>query len=100
MKIINIIPSTKANKKYTVILSTGKEYSFGLDGSSTYLNHKDITKRLNYWKRHYVSKEKELIDNLIPSPSLFSAYLLWGLYDNLEDNINYLNELWKKKETL
>jgi len=44
MKIINIIPSTKKNKKYTAILSTGKEIDFGLEGSQTYLDHKDKKK--------------------------------------------------------
>jgi hypothetical protein len=97
-KIINIIPSTKANKKYTAILSNGEEFDFGLDGSSTYLNHKDKTKRLNYIKRHMGNKrEKELIENLIPSPALFSLALLWGKYDNLEDNIKWLNSLWENK---
>ena len=95
-KIINIIPSTKKNKKYTAIMSNNKEYSFGLDTSQTYLDHKNKTKRLNYWKRHYVGKEKELIDNLIPSPALFSAVLLWGKYNNLEENIKMLNELFEK----
>ena len=47
-----------------------------------------------------VGKEKELINNLVPSPSLFSALLLWGKYDNLEDNINYLNSLWENKENI
>jgi hypothetical protein len=94
MKIVNIIPSIKKNKKYTAILSTGKEIDFGLDGSLTYLDHKDKTKRENYWKRHMGNKtERNLIENHIVSPSLLSAVLLWGRYDNLEDNIKLLNKL-------
>jgi len=47
---------------------------------------------MNYWLRHLGNKkEKELIDNFIPSPALFSAYLLWGKYSNLRDNIDWLN---------
>jgi hypothetical protein len=35
--------------------------------------------KYNYWKRRYANNtEKESIDKLIPSPSLFSALLLWG----------------------
>jgi hypothetical protein len=97
MKIINVIPSTKKNKKYTAILSTGKEIDFGLDGSQTYLDHKDETKRLNYWKRHYVGREKDLLNTLTPSPALFSLLLLWGKSSNLEENIKLLNELWEDK---
>jgi hypothetical protein len=93
MKIINVIPSTKANKKYTAILSNGKEIHFGLDGSQTYLDHKDKTKRENYWKRHYIGKEKDLLDTLTPSPALFSLLLLWGKSSNLEENIKLCNEL-------
>jgi len=98
--IVDIVPSVKKNKKYTVIMDSGKEYSFGYDGSQTYLDHKDKKKRENYWKRHYLGTEKILIDNLVPSPSLFSAVLLWGKYTNLEDNIKYLNSLWENKENL
>jgi hypothetical protein len=94
MKIVNVIPSTKKNKKYTAILDNGKEYSFGLDGSQTYLDHKDKTKRENYWKQHMANSiERNLIENHIPSPALFSAVLLWGRYTNLEDNIKLLNEV-------
>ena len=98
MKIVNVVPSTKQSKKYTAILDNGKEISFGLDGSQTYLDHKDKKKRENYWKRHTANKaERNLIENLIPSPALFSAGLLWGKYDNLEDNIRHLNSLLVEK---
>jgi delta 1-pyrroline-5-carboxylate dehydrogenase len=39
----------------------------------------------------------ELIDNLIPSPSLMSLYILWGPYTNIDKNIKFLNNLWKKQ---
>jgi hypothetical protein len=42
-------------------------------------------------------KEYELISNLIPSASLLSAYILWGPYKSIEENIKYLNHLWKQK---
>jgi len=35
--------------------------------------------RANYWKRHLANRtEDERITNLVPSPALFSAMLLWG----------------------
>jgi hypothetical protein len=48
---------------------------------------------MNYWLRHLGNKkEKELIDNFIPSPALFSAYLLWN-GTNLKDNIEPIEEV-------
>jgi hypothetical protein len=96
--IIKIEKSPVKYKRYRVYMDTGKHYDFGLLGGETYIDHKDANKRRNYWLRHYGNPtEKILIDNLVPSPSLFSAYLLWGVHSNLEKNIKELNELWKFK---
>ena len=38
-------------------------------------------------------REKYLIANFIPSPSLFSAVLLWGESTSLKKNLEILNEL-------
>jgi hypothetical protein len=40
--------------------------------------------------------EKQLIDNLVPSPSLFSMYLLWNT-NSLQNNVKILNDMFKKK---
>jgi hypothetical protein len=99
--IVDIKASPLKTKRYRVFLDNGNYYDFGLKGGSTYLDHKDKVKRDNYIKRHYANPiEKRLIDNLIPSPALFSMYLLWGKYTNLNDNINHLNKLWIKKHNL
>jgi hypothetical protein len=96
--IVDIKASPVKHKRFRVLMDNGKYYDFGLDGGSTYLDHHDKVKRLNYWKRHYGNdKEKQLIDNLVPSASLFSAILLWGPTTNLKENIEYLNGLWAKK---
>jgi len=85
-------------KRYRVYMDTGKHYDFGLKGGSTYIDNHDKSKRLNYWKRHLGNPtERTLINNLVPSPSLFSAMLLWGQYDTIEQNALFLNELWEKK---
>ena len=76
-------------------MEDGAYYDFGLEGGKTYLDHKDKRKRDNYRKRHY-AQEKNLIDNLTPSPSLFSWALLWGKHSNIDDNIRELNKMFKK----
>jgi hypothetical protein len=96
--IVKIEKSNVKNKRYKVTMDNGKSYNFGLEGGTTYIDHKDKAKRDAYRKRHYANEtEKKLIDNLVPSPALFSYYLLWGTYDDLNKNINYLNNLWKNK---
>jgi len=97
-QIISIHQSPMLTKRFRVVLNDGSHYDFSRKGSDTYLdNHNDL-KRLNYWKRHYkTANELHLIDNLIPSPALFSAYLSWGNYTDIHKNIDYLNKLWAKK---
>ena len=50
--IKDIINSPLKNKKYRALMSDGSKIDFGLKGSSTYLDHKDKTKRNNYRARH------------------------------------------------
>ena len=93
--------SPKKHKRFRVIMNNNKHYDFGLDTGLTYLDHKNNIKKENYWARHYANPtEKKLIDNLVPSPSLFSAYLLWGKYTDINKNIEYLNNLWMQKHNL
>jgi hypothetical protein len=97
--IVNISPSKRINKRYQVLMDNGKTYDFGLKDGSTYLDHKDETLRKNYWLRHLGNNtEQKLIENLVPSPSLFSAYLLWGPYTNINKNISNLNNLWLNRK--
>ena len=91
-KIINIVESPRKNKRYRVYLNDGKYYDFGLYGGDTYIDHHDENKRENYRKRHY-AQEKHFIDKLIPSPSLFSYYILWGDSTDINKNIEKLNRL-------
>jgi hypothetical protein len=94
-KIKSIQASTKRNKRFQVTLENGDKYSFGLLNPvrGTYIDHGDKALRENYWARHYGNpREKELIDNLIPSPSLYSMYILWGLHRNIQKNIKELNK--------
>ena len=93
-RIVSIEDSRRKTKRYRVYLEDGSHYDFGLKGGNTYIDHKNKQKRENYRKRHLGNDtEKYLIQHLIPSPSLFSYYLLWGDSADLMTNINILNSL-------
>jgi hypothetical protein len=96
LEILDIIKSPSVNKRFRVYLNDDTYYDFGLKNGQTYLDHKEELLKVNYWKRHIASpRENYLINNLIPSPALFSAYLLWGPYPNIYKNIENLNYLFK-----
>jgi hypothetical protein len=96
--IIDIKPSKKAYKRYQVTMDNGEKYDFGSKHGSTYIDHHDKEKRNNYWARHTANSiEHQLIYNLVPSPSLFSAYLLWGHFKHIDNNIIYLNQKLKEE---
>ena len=96
--IVKIERSPLINKRFRVTLDNGEHYDFGFASGNTYIDHRNKTLRENYLKRHMANEtENKLITNLVPSPSLFSAMLLWGKYDDLQKNITHLNNLWKKK---
>jgi len=97
MRIVEIQNSPKKDKRYRVVLDDGKFYDFGLLNGSTYIDHNDDKKRMAYIARHFTNRlEKNLIENLIPSPALFSIFLLWGRYKTLDENIKFLNSLFRK----
>jgi hypothetical protein len=94
--IVSIETSSKKNKRYMAVMKNGRSYDFGLKDGSTFIDGENETTRDNYRKRHYTNpKEKYLIDNLIPSPALFSYSLLWGASRDIHNNIKSLNRLWK-----
>ena len=96
MKIESLEKSTRVNKKYVVKMSDGKEYHFGLKGSVTYIDGASKEKRDAFLARHMNNPlEKKLIENLVPSPALFSVYLLWNT-PSLEKNVKILNRLLSK----
>jgi hypothetical protein len=96
--IDTISESPKPNKRYRVVMHNGKHYDFGLANGKTYIDEHNEEKKANYWKRHTANKrENELISNLIWSPSLLSAYLLWGPYETIQRNAEYLNVIVKMK---
>jgi len=95
--IIKIIKSPMKHKRFRVYMNTGKHYDFNLDKRKTFIDEGDEQKRADYWKRQLGNEtEFELIYNLVPSPSLFLACLLWGSSTDLKKNIEALNKLWQE----
>lgn len=95
--IVKLQASPLKMKRYRVALQDGRTFDFGLKGGQTYIDHKDEKKREAYRKRHLGNAtENKLINALVPSPSLFAYYLLWGPYPDLQKNINYLNGRWSR----
>lgn len=90
--------SPRKTKRFRAVMDDGRKIDFGYDKGETYIDHGDKVKRQNYWARHMANEtEERLIDNLVPSPALLSAYLLWGNSTSLEKNIHHLNRLWRQK---
>ena len=81
---MNIEPySGTSNKRYTAVFADGKPIHFGLAGASTYIDHKDKSKRAAYIARHKVHEDH----NNPKTAGALSRHLLWGDHTTLEDNI-------------
>jgi hypothetical protein len=94
MKIVSLEKSNRKDKKYVVLLDDGKSYHFGLKNAITYVEGATKQKRDAFLARHLNNPlEKKLIENLVPSPALFSTYLLWNTND-LDENIKILNRMF------
>ncbi len=93
-KIVKIESSPVKMKRYRVYLENGSHYDFGLDTGKTYIDGVSEKTREAYRARHLGNlTEKRLISSLIPSPSLYSFYLLWGESRSIDENIKKLNKL-------
>ena len=86
MIFVSLKKSDRKGKKYVIVFNNPKKtIHFGSKDSSTFLDHKDKTKRDNYIKRHRVHENW----NEVNAGSL-SRYLLWDS-TNLNTNLkNYL----------
>lgn len=98
VQITKIERSNRLSKRFKAILDNGQEFHFGQEFADnthpiTYIDGASKEKRDNYLKRHLGNRiEANLIQNLIPSPSLFSFYLLWNT-NSLNENVKILNKL-------
>ncbi len=73
--------SDRAGKKYMTKIN-GRTYHFGSEGSETYLDHKDKSKRYNYIARHRANEDWTKIN-----PASLSRYILWGTHTELQKAI-------------
>ena len=90
---MEIFYSDKPKKRFVAVID-GKKIYFGQPNAYTYIDGANDTIRDNYRKRHYANKtEKYRIDNLIPSPALFSWYIIWGDSHDIKKNIKKLQSL-------
>jgi hypothetical protein len=90
--IEKISNSPLKNKRYRIFLSNGDYFDFGLKGADTFIDGASEKVRENFRKRHGKNPlEENLINKCIPSPAVFSYYLLWGESRDLQTNINWLN---------
>jgi len=91
IEIVELLPSDLPSKRFKIVVRIDDRdytFNFGAKEGHTYIDHGDEKKRENYRRRHYANNtEKYRIDNLIPSPALFSMKLLWGDKNDLLDNL-------------
>jgi hypothetical protein len=79
---MDIVKSKNKNKRFTAIFRDGSRVNFGSNGS-TYIDHGDNIKRINYLKRHKVNE-----DWTNPKTAgALSAYILWGSSKDINKNI-------------
>jgi hypothetical protein len=99
--IIKIRASPLANKRLRADIQTKdgiKQIDFGFKTGYTFVDGATSQAKDNYWKRHLANgTEKTLITNLVPSPSLLSAFILWGYSRDIGKNVKRLNDLWQVK---
>ena len=79
---MNIVKSKSKNKRLTALFSDGLRIDFGSKGGSTYFDHGDNIKRINYIKRHKVNENWDKIN-----AGSLSRYILWGDSTDLNKNI-------------
>jgi hypothetical protein len=96
IEILELVNSAKPTKRFKIVIKEGdavRSFDFGYKSGTTYIDHADEKKRQAYWARHCGNgTERNLINNFIPSPALFSARLLWGESTELFKNLVKLQE--------
>lgn len=102
IEIVELVTSKRNDKRFKIKLNEdGKitTYNFGLKSGTTFIDHGDEAKKKAYLARHMGNKtEKKLISNLIPSPALFSAKLLWGQTTDIISNLIGLQKEFNLKK--
>jgi Family of unknown function (DUF5754) len=94
IKLLSIEPSDKPEKRFvaTFRMPNGRKKTthFGSKNGSTYIDHGDKILKELYWKRH-------MYDFETGDPTragYLSAWLLWGHFKNLNDNMKWYKEMF------
>jgi hypothetical protein len=85
MKLLDIKPSTRKDKKYMAVFDDGTTTHFGFKGSSTYIDHNDDKKKDAYIARHKVNENW----NDPKTAGALARYILWNKKTLKESIANY-----------
>jgi hypothetical protein len=83
MKLLSIKSSDRPGKRLVASFDDGTKTHFGQEGGSTFIDHRDETKKKNYIARHRVNENW----NDPKSPGALARFILWGDSTSLQQNI-------------
>jgi len=78
MSVYVLSPSSRSDKKWSVLTPSGKVIHFGADGYSDFTLHKDESRKNNYLSRHGGGNE-DWKKTGINTAGFWSRWLLWNL---------------------
>lgn len=83
MKLVRVIRSPIAKKKWRAEFDNGRHTDFGDASMMDYTQHRDVDRRANYRSRH----RKDLDTNDPTRAGYLSYYILWGDSTSIASNI-------------
>ncbi|NDD53892.1 hypothetical protein EBZ39_08425 [bacterium] len=87
LRLLEIVRSPRADKKWRAIFSDGTKTDFGATGYRDYTQHKDSTRAASYRARH----RKDLDTGDPRRAGFLSYYILWDTPDFNENVRRYKN---------
>jgi len=90
MPIYKLQKATQKGKRYSVVNPDGKRINFGAEGGSTFIDHKDEVKKMNWIARHSKMGENWTYSGR-DTAGFWARYLLWSA-NNLPDAIKYIKK--------
>jgi len=80
--------------RFRVYLSTYEYYDIGTKNKKTYIDGASQEEKEKYWNKQLNKYAENLfLSSFTPSHVLFTCYLLWGKYRNINENKNWLNNI-------
>lgn len=75
VKLTGIVPSKTMTKRFTAEFEDGTRVNFGARGGSTYIDHHDKKKQINYLARHKATGMEDWNDP--KTAGALARWLLW-----------------------